>query len=51
MIDYNLQYYAELYDMKGILHRVELLLLEYSGGATAIQHYDGSGPNPIQLRH
>lgn len=51
MVDYNLQYYAELYDMKGILHRVELFLLEYSGGATAIQHYDGSGPTPIQLKH
>jgi len=47
MVDYNLQYYHQYYDLGGILHRIELFLLEYSGTGTAIQ---SSNSDPVRLR-
>jgi hypothetical protein len=48
MINYNLQYYHEYYDIEGIYHRIDILALEYSGGATLIEI---SGDNPVVMRH
>jgi len=48
MIDYAVEYYHEYYDIGGTLHRVELLLLEYSGGATRIEKSDAI---PVRMRH
>jgi len=48
MADYTLEYYHQYYDLGGILHRVELLQLEYSGGSTALQ---SSASDPVRLRN
>lgn len=48
MVDYDVIYYFEYYDKGGLLNRVEILLLEYSGTASAIE--DASS-NPVILQH